>query len=93
MATKAQPLRSELATESTESKRDRAREMILKFCGEQWDSKDGRVNHTVQQLRAKFDTLKAQAESVKLGVSWQSLIDQMVRSREILVTNGVVWLP
>jgi len=86
-------LAKEVDNAPSELKRQIARERILRFCGEQWDSKDGMVNHTVQQLRAKFDTLKAQKDAVELGVSWQSLIDEMIRNGEIRVTNGVVWAP
>lgn len=88
-----QLIQSELDALTSEAKLERARQQILKFCREKRDSKDGPVNHTVVALRNRFDTLRAQAEAIRLGVSWQSLIDEMIRTREVRVTNGFVWVP
>jgi hypothetical protein len=85
--------RIELEDISTpEARREYARSMVLAFAESQWDSKDGPVNHTVDQLRKHFDTKLAIAVSGQLGVSWQPLIDELIRSRVIKVTNGFVWV-
>jgi septal ring factor EnvC (AmiA/AmiB activator) len=88
-----QRIQSELDALTPEAKQKRARQQILKFCREKRNSKDGPVNHTVSALRNRFDTIGAQSEAIRLGVSWQSLIDEMIRTREVRVANGFVWVP
>jgi hypothetical protein len=78
--------------DSPESKREYARAKVLAFAESQWDSKDGHVNHTVEQLRNHFDTRAARSAGMQLGVVWQALIDELIRSRVIKITNGFVWV-
>lgn len=85
-------IESELSSKSPEERRDIARQMILDFCREKRDSPDGKVHHTVVALRNHFDTRKLVKLERVLGVSWQALIDSMIRERAFMITNGFIWI-
>jgi hypothetical protein len=75
-----------------EQKLDAAREMVLHFCSSKRDSKDGPAHHSVTVLRNHFDTSAAQAHERQLNVSFPRLIDELIKSGQIRVTNGFVWV-
>jgi len=79
-----------------EENRSYAKEVVLTFASEQVDKteegKAFRANRSIIQVRKHFDTLHADAAAAALGVSFQSVIDDLIKSRQLLVTNGFVWV-
>jgi hypothetical protein len=70
--------------------------LVLDYCAEQVDKvEDGqpyRASRTIKQLRNHFNTLKADELGVKLKISFDRLIDDLIKQRRIIVTNGFVWV-
>lgn len=73
-----------------------AEKLVLDYCAEQVDKvEDGqpyRASRTIKQLRNHFSTLKVDELGVKLKVSFNALIDDLIKQRRIIVTNGFVWV-
>jgi hypothetical protein len=86
--------KSHLEDGTPDDKRQRAIKMILDFAGSKRVDQDGdEVAHTIKAVYAHFDTQKAFEKSTSLECCWRILIDELVRSGRIRVTNGFCWLP
>jgi hypothetical protein len=82
--------------EYTESLSEHAIGIVLKYCSEQVpkteDGKQFMASRTIRQVRNHFNTTKWWEAAAQLKVSWSALIDQLLKDRQIMVTNGFVWV-
>lgn len=70
--------------------------VVLKYCAEQVEKTEAgkkyMASHTIQQVRNHFNTSKWWEAASQLKVSWDALIDELLKMRQIMVTNGFVWV-
>ena len=82
--------------EKKEALRKHAIGIVLSYCEEQpiktEDGKQYKAFRTIQQVRNHFNTTKWWEAAAQLGVSFDALIDEHLKSRVIMVTNGFVWV-
>ncbi len=82
--------------EYAESLREHAISIVLKYCSEQApkteDGKTFLANRTITQVRKHFDTTTWWEAAVQLKVQFTSLIDELLKNRVLIVTNGFVWV-